>query len=101
MMSAQLHHNDQPVIRRRITFYGRVQAVGFRWRAREAARLYGATGWVGNDPFGSVTMEIQGTEQQIGQVIAALQRGAYIRIDHMKSKDLPLEKNEHSFFTAY
>lgn len=33
------------MIRRHITFYGWVQGVGFRYRARHAAELYGCTGW--------------------------------------------------------
>ena len=100
-MSAWFRHDNETVIRRRITFYGSVQAVGFRWRAMEAARLHGATGWVRNDPYGSVTMEIQGTQRMIRQVIEALERGAYIRIDHMESKDIPLEEDERSFRVAY
>ena len=48
------------MIRKRITFTGQVQGVGFRWRARQAAQLYNCTGWCRNDWDGSVTMEIQG-----------------------------------------
>ena len=48
------------MIRKHIIFTGQVQGVGFRWRAREAARLYGCTGWCRNEWDGSVTMEIQG-----------------------------------------
>ncbi|MBQ6347947.1 MAG: acylphosphatase [Clostridia bacterium] len=36
---------DGTVIRRHMTFYGWVQGVGFRYRARHAADLYGCTGW--------------------------------------------------------
>ena len=43
--------------RRHISFYGWVQGVGFRYRARHAAELYGCTGWVRNEWDGSVTME--------------------------------------------
>ena len=63
------------MIRKRIAFYGWVQGVGFRYRARHAAELYGTTGWVRNEYDGSVTMEIQGTEEQIDQVILAIERG--------------------------
>lgn len=61
--------SDTYIIRRRITFYGWVQGVGFRWRARSAADRYGCTGWVHNDYDGSVTMEIQGPEEAIDSVI--------------------------------
>ena len=46
----------EDMIRRRIVFYGWVQGVGFRYRARHAASLYGSTGWVRNEWNGSVTM---------------------------------------------
>ena len=71
------------IIRKNIVCYGWVQGVGFRYRARHAADLYGAAGWVRNDPDGSVTMEIQGTEDQIDKVIIAIERGTYIRIEDM------------------
>lgn len=67
------------MIRKRIVFSGWVQGVGFRWRARQAAQLFGCTGWVKNEYDGSVTMEIQGSEEQIEQVILAIERGTYIR----------------------
>ena len=37
------------MLRKHITFYGWVQGVGFRYRARHAAQLYGCTGWVRNE----------------------------------------------------
>ena len=58
------------MIRKRIVFSGWVQGVGFRYRARHAAEHLGATGWVRNEYDGSVTMEIQGTQEQIDGVIA-------------------------------
>ena len=51
------------MIRKHIRFWGRVQGVGFRYRAYHAANAVGATGWVRNEYDGSVTMEIQGTEE--------------------------------------
>ena len=46
------------MIRKHIVFYGWVQGVGFRYRARHAADLYGCTGWVRNEYDSSVSMEI-------------------------------------------
>ena len=86
------------MIRRRITFTGSVQGVGFRWRARQAANLYGCTGWCRNEWDGSVTMEIQGEEAQIDQVIEAIRRGRYIDIERMDAQSIPL-KPERSFTT--
>jgi acylphosphatase len=88
-------------IRQRIVFYGWVQGVGFRYRARQAAEMYCATGWVRNDPGGSVTMEIQGTEEQISKVIIAIERGTYVKIDNMDVKTIPVDENERSFKTLF
>ena len=56
--------------RKHIIFYGSVQGVGFRYRACHAAQAVGVTGWVKNEYDGSVVMEIQGTEEQIDQVVS-------------------------------
>ena len=86
------------MIRKRIAFYGWVQGVGFRWRARNAADLYGCTGWVRNEYDGSVLMEIQGEEAQIDQVILAIERGRYVRIENMSVKNIPVIEGEYGFF---
>ena len=91
---------DGVVIRRRMRFTGWVQGVGFRWRARHAASLYGCTGWVRNEWDGSVTMEIQGTEEQIDRVILAVEAGSYIRIENMQSCIIPVIPEERSFEEA-
>ena len=87
--------------RKYIRFYGQVQAVGFRWRAVKAAEYYGATGWVRNEYDDSVSMEIQGTEKQIDDVVAALERGSYIRIDRIEVKSLEPDPGEYSFRVKY
>ena len=87
------------MIRRHITFYGWVQGVGFRYRARHAAELYGCTGWVRNEWDGSVTMEIQGTEENIDCVILAIEAGRYVKIENMDSRMIPVESEERGFRT--
>ena len=88
---------EQTKIRKRITFYGWVQGVGFRYRAAHAAEYYGVTGWVKNNYDGSVTMEIQGTEEQIDAVILSIERGTYVRIENMTCQLLPLDDSETRF----
>ena len=88
-------------VRKYIRFYGQVQAVGFRWRAMQAAQLYGATGWVRNEYDDSVSMEIQGTERQIDDVIAALDRSSYIVIERMEVKKLEPVEDENGFRVKY
>ncbi|MBO6053335.1 MAG: acylphosphatase [Clostridia bacterium] len=87
----------QRVIRRHLVFTGAVQGVGFRYRARHAADLYGCTGWVQNEYDGSVVMEIQGTEEQIDQVILAVERGTFVRIENMEAKTIPVIGDERGF----
>ncbi len=84
-------------IRRQIRCYGAVQGVGFRYRACHAADVVGATGWVSNEEDGSVCMEIQGTEEQIDAVLLMIERGAYVRIEQMAVKTIPLVEGECFF----
>ena len=87
------------IIRKRFSFSGAVQGVGFRWRARHAAESYGATGWVRNERDGSVTMELQGSEETIERVLDAIERGAYIHIDVMDVCSLTVDTDERGFST--
>ena len=84
-------------VRRHIIFNGRVQGVGFRYRATYAARGLGVTGWVQNNWDGSVEMEAQGTEAQLHQMLVLLNKDSYIRIDGMDMKELPLKEDEKGF----
>ena len=88
------------MIRCHITFTGYVQGVGFRYRARHAANLYGCTGWVRNEWDGSVTMEIQGEPEDIDRVLLAIEAGRYVEIERMEGRDMPLE-DERGFRTEY
>ena len=94
------------MIRKRIVFNGRVQGVGFRHLVRRAASLIGVTGWIRNETDGSVTMEIQGTEEQIEAVMLSLKhmilkRGRYVRIDGMDQEVIPAVSEESGFITKY
>lgn len=85
------------MIRKHIVFYGSVQGVGFRWRARNAAGLYSCTGWVRNQWDGSVEMEIQGEEADIDRVIRAIENGTFIHIEDMDVKTIPTVEREYGF----
>ena len=84
-------------IRKRILFYGSVQGVGFRYRACHAADAVGATGWVSNEYDGSVSMEIQGSPEQIDSVILMIQKGTYVFIENMSVKTIPLVEDAYCF----
>lgn len=83
-------------IRRYIKFYGRVQGVGFRYRAYYAARNFDVKGWVRNCCDGSVEMEVQSLEENIDKMIMTIEKGTFVMIENMECKSLPL-KDEQSF----
>lgn len=90
---------DEALIRKHMVFFGSVQGVGFRYRARHAAEAVGATGWVRNERDGSVTMELQGTQTQIDRVIQLIDRSFTIRIEEMDARTIPAEEGERGFHT--
>ena len=94
------------MLRKRFVFNGRVQGVGFRYLTRRAADLIGVTGWVRNERDGSVTLEIQGTEEQVDGVMLALKhmiikRGRYVRIESIDEEEVPIVADETGFKTRF
>lgn len=85
------------MVRKYFRFTGRVQGVGFRYRARYAAAGMCITGWVRNGGDGSVEMEAQGTEEAIDRMLIMINRSDYIVIDAIESRELPLEEHESGF----
>ena len=75
-------------VRRRHVVSGRVQGVGFRYRARYAAGQLGLAGWVENESDGTVTLEVQGDPALFGQLFDMIARGGYIQITGLRYKDL-------------
>lgn len=85
------------ILRKAYRFRGRVQGVGFRYRACYAARETGVTGWVRNEFDSSVMMEVQGTEAQIDRVLQLIDSSPYIVISNVSSTDIPLAADESDF----
>lgn len=86
------------MIRKCFRFTGRVQGVGFRYRAKYAANGMCITGWVKNEWDGSVVMEAQGTEEAIDRMLIMINKSDYIVIDSIESRVIPLEEHENSFY---
>ena len=84
-------------IREALTFTGRVQGVGFRYKMYYLAQQYGVTGWVRNEYDGSVSAQAQGREEEIDRVIQALSGDRYIEIDHVGRSRIPLDEEERGF----
>ena len=52
-----------------------------------------------NEWDGSVTMEIQGTEENIDRVILAIEAGRFVKIENMYSQTIPPDEDEYGFRT--
>ena len=55
-----------------VRFVGQVQGVGFRWTSQRVAFDLGLTGWVKNEPDGSVRMELQGPDEEVSTFFTRL-----------------------------
>ena len=73
-------------VRKLIKFYGRVQGVGFRYRAEKSASLYDIYGWIKNNDNGSVEMEAQGKEENIDKMIDLIKKGNFIEVNAIEEK---------------
>ncbi|EOT28691.1 hypothetical protein C805_00212 [Eubacterium sp. 14-2] len=85
------------IIREHLIFTGRVQGVGFRFKAQHLARHYGVTGWIRNNYDGSVEAQMQGREEELDKIIQSLQQDSYIRIDWITRNRIETESGERSF----
>ena len=82
------------MIRQHIYFSGRVQAVGFRFRAQMNATQLGLTGWVRNLFDGRVEAEVQGEIEQINRFINKMKNEQWIDITDIEVEDILVEKGE-------
>ena len=60
---------DQDVVARRVRVRGRVQGVFFRASTRDRAAALGVTGWVRNDPDGTVAIHAEGPADAVGELV--------------------------------
>lgn len=75
-------------VARRFLITGRVQAVGFRYFALEAAEREGLHGWVRNLPDRSVEALAEGEAEAIERFERALRQGPRgARVDHVEVED--------------
>lgn len=54
---------------------GDVQGVGYRYTLRMVARDAGVTGWVRNRHDGTVEAEVEGTDEQVDEVLTWMAHG--------------------------
>ena len=87
------------MIRRRVTIRGRVQGVFFRASCADAAQSLGVTGWVSNEPDGTVQAVFEGHEGAVEGMIAWCHEGPlHAIVDDVEAHDEdPI--GEHGFET--
>ncbi len=56
-----------------IRFTGRVQGVNFRWTTCQVAGGFAVTGWVRNEPDGSVRCVAEGEPRELDRFVATVQ----------------------------
>jgi acylphosphatase len=78
---------------KRITFFGRVQGIGFRAAAEMLAVKYGIGGWVQNNDDGTVRLVIEGEKEKMNNFIDHLKRYFKNNIDKIEER----EESEHGF----
>jgi acylphosphatase len=78
------------LVARRIVLTGRVQGVGFRLFAEQAARVEGLHGWVTNLPDGSVEAVAEGERESVDRFELKVRRGpARAKVEAVAVEDLP------------
>jgi acylphosphatase len=86
------------LIARRIVVTGRVQGVGFRFFARDAALRENVRGWVRNLDDGGVEIHAQGDAEAMVRYEIAIRRGPRsARVDDVLVEPAPPSTDFHSF----
>ena len=79
-----------PLRRVQVLVRGRVQGVGFRYFTLSVGRNLGLTGFVRNEPDGSVAAEAEGDPAAVDQFLLHIRQGpAHARVDAVQVEDLP------------
>jgi acylphosphatase len=72
---------------RRVRVHGRVQGVFFRDSCRAEAESRGVTGWVTNEPDGSVSAHLEGDEAAVAEVVAWCHTGPrHARVERVEER---------------
>lgn len=87
---------DRKRLRARIQ--GRVQGVGFRWFAQEAAQALGITGYVRNTCDGDVEVVAEGNEGLLARFLGLLRRGPNSAVVTQVDVDWTIPTGEYDRF---
>jgi acylphosphatase len=85
-------------VARRFVVSGRVQGVGFRYFALDAARRDGLHGYVTNHDDGTVEAVAEGEAEAVDRFERALRRGpSRSRVEHVTVDDMPPDMKTTGF----
>ena len=87
----------EDAVREHYIIHGRVQGVGFRYRAKYACDALRITGFVRNLDNGTVEMEAQGTRVMLKKMFEAINESPFIAIDYIDCKEITVIPREGSF----
>jgi acylphosphatase len=83
---------------RRWIVSGRVQGVGYRYYARQAAQMLGVRGWIRNLPEGGCELQVAGSAELLQRFHAELMRGPRgSRVDDIAEERLVQVPDWHGF----
>jgi acylphosphatase len=90
--------SPRPAERLEAVVRGKVQGVGFRWFAIDAARRLGLDGWVANEADGSVRCVAEGDRDALGALLAELRVGpSGATVSGVEERWLPPTGGLHGF----
>ena len=93
-----LSYNDLMRIARRFIVSGRVQGVGFRYFALDAARREGLHGYVTNHDDGTVEAVAEGEAESVERFERALRRGpSRSRVEHVMVDEIEPAQGNSGF----
>lgn len=86
----------------RLRVSGRVQAVNFRYYAREEARRRGVTGWIRNREDGDVELVAEGAPDALARFVEWCRRGpSSARVSRVDEERLAGERRYRDFGIVY
>lgn len=86
------------LVRKHYYVSGRVQGVGFRYRALYTANAYGITGYAINLDDGRVELEVQGEAGLVRDFLGKVEEGSFIHIDGIESYNMEVQSDERKFY---
>ena len=87
---AEIHHET-------VFFSGRVQGVGFRYSTVQVAKEFEVTGFVQNLADGRVQLEAEGTPDEVGRFVAAIEERMHGLIRKVERQARRAPRQHHGF----